>query len=235
MLRALLRMVTLLLMVALSPLSLGQTPPPALAASASEPALPPPEKLRELTRLLADPELRRWIESQGAGSGRADPGARSADDGSLEGHIDAIRAHRAALQAAVPRVPAVVTGAVHGLHAEFDAQGVRGVGLLLIVFVALGFGSEWLFWRASLRVRQTIIASRLDSTGARLRAALARLGFGSAWVAAFALGSLGAFLAFDWPPALRDVLLRLLVAVVFVRYALILGAGCLRPGPPGSG
>ena len=44
----------------------------------------------------------------------------------------------------------------------------------------------------------------------RLRAALARFGFGASWVGAFALGTIGAFLAFDWPPLFRDVLLRLL-------------------------
>lgn len=50
------------------------------------------------------------------------------------------------------------------------------------------------------------------------------------WVSAFAIGTIGAFLAFDWPPVLRDALLRLLVAVVMLRMALVVGRLLFAPG-----
>ncbi|MEP6972329.1 MAG: mechanosensitive ion channel family protein, partial [Betaproteobacteria bacterium] len=77
-----------------------------------------------------------------------------------------------------------------------------------------------------------IMASRLDSPAERLRAAAARFGFGASWIAAFAVGSIGAFLAFDWPPVLRDALLRLLVALVIVRMARVFGRVLFAPGGP---
>ena len=40
-----------------------------------------------------------------------------------------------------------------------------------------------------------------------VRAVAMRLAFGAGLVAAFALGSVGAFLAFDWPPLLREMVL----------------------------
>jgi hypothetical protein len=70
----------------------------------------------------------------------------------------------------------------------------------------------------------------MNTPGERLRAMFARFGFGTSWVAAFALGTVGSFLAFDWPPALRDVLLRLLVAIVMVRLSLTVGRLLFAPG-----
>jgi small-conductance mechanosensitive channel len=42
-------------------------------------------------------------------------------------------------------------------------------------------------------------------------------------VAIFAFGSIGAFLAFDWPPLLRQVVLAFLVAALVLRLTLVLG------------
>lgn len=91
-------------------------------------------------------------------------------------------------------------------------------------------GAEWVFWLASGSVRKWIMASQLDSPVERLRAAAARFGFGASWFAAFAMGSIGAFLAFDWPPALREALLRLLVALVIIRMSRVFGRVLFAPG-----
>jgi small-conductance mechanosensitive channel len=48
-------------------------------------------------------------------------------------------------------------------------------------------------------------------------------------VAAFALGSIGPFLAFDWPPLLRQMLFGLLVAFLVVRIANAVGHFLLAP------
>ncbi|MCB2040345.1 MAG: mechanosensitive ion channel family protein, partial [Rhodoferax sp.] len=116
------------------------------------------------------------------------------------------------------------------VHGEMATHGVDHFFLLLAAFAALGFGVERLFWMVSGGVRRWIIASPMNTPGERLRAMFARFGFGSSWVAAFALGTVGAFLAFDWPPALRDALLRLLVAIVMVRMAMVSGRLLFAPG-----
>jgi DNA-binding transcriptional LysR family regulator len=144
--------------------------------------------------------------------------------------IDAMREHMTLLQAALPRVPGAVADAFSRVRAEMDNRGMRRIGLLVLAFAALGFGVERLFWYASTGARKRIIASRLETPAQRLRAMGARFVFGSSWVAAFALGTVGAFLAFDWPPALRDGVLRLLVVVVMVRLSLVFGRLLFAPG-----
>ena len=49
---------------------------------------------------------------------------------------------------------------------------------------------------------------RLDTVQTRLGAVGRRLAFGLGWAASFALGSLGAFLLFDWPPLLHGLIAR---------------------------
>jgi hypothetical protein len=66
--------------------------------------------------------------------------------------------------------------------------------------------------------------------GDRLRAVAMRLAFGAGLVAAFALGSVGAFLAFDWPPLLREIVLGYLLAFLALRLALVVGGFLLSPG-----
>ena len=200
-----------------------------LAVRAASPESPP-EKAHELLRLLADPELQRWIARQGTTVAPMAAASAATGDNLLAGQIDTMRAHLAAIGQAIPRVGAALVEASGRLHKEMAAQGMNSMFLLVAVFAALGVGVERLFWLVSGGVRKWIIATRLDTAGARLRAAAARLGFGTAWVAAFALGSVGAFLAFDWPPVLRDALLRLLSAVVMVRLAMVVGRLLFAPG-----
>lgn len=209
-----------------------------LLAAPAAAQTPPPDKVRALLEMLADPEVQRWVEQQrkapaGAASAPAAAASAAADDGGvLAGQIDAIREHMAGLQAALPQVPAAVAGAFARVRAEMDTHGMRSVSVLVLAFVALGFGVERLFWFLSTGARKRIIASRLDTPMERLRAMGARFLFGSSWVGAFALGTIGSFLAFDWPPVLRDVLLRLLVIVVMVRLSLTLGRLLFAPGAP---
>jgi hypothetical protein len=57
----------------------------------------------------------------------------------------------------------------------------------------------------------------METVSERMRAIGLRLAFGLSEVAMFGLGSIGAFLAFDWPPILRQVVLTYLVAAVVLR------------------
>jgi len=223
-----------LLLTMITLITLGLVPPALLAATE-----PPPEKIRALLQILSDPEVQGWIERQR--SSNVVPTATSAvavaegegegeGEGVLAGQIDGIRAHLQSIGVALPKVRGALAETVSRVHAEMVTHGINHFFLLLAAFAALGFGVERLFWWVSGGVRKWIIASRMDTPGERLRAAFARLGFGASWVAAFALGTIGAFLAFDWPPVLRDALLRLLVAVVMMRLALVLGRLLFAPG-----
>ena len=101
----------------------------------------------------------------------------------------------------------------------------RGNGFaagLFAGFLALGFGAEWVFLRGARGLRHWVLDLRPGTVGQRLRAALARLTLGIAMLAIFGLGSIGAFLVFDWPPLLREVVLGYLVAFLGLRLALVL-------------
>lgn len=196
----------------------------------------PPDKVRALLEMLADPEVQRWVEQQRtvpaapAAPASAASAAAASDGGVLASQIDAVREHMASLHAAWPQVGSALVAVAARVRAEMDHHGMRSVGVLVIAFAALGFGVERLFWYASTGARKRIIASRLETPSERLVAMGARFLFGSSWVAAFALGTIGAFLAFDWPPLLRDLLLRLLVVVVMVRLSMVLGRLLFAPG-----
>lgn len=209
-------------------LTLSATALVALAATD-----PPPDKVRELMQLMSDPQVQGWIAQQRtSGLAPSAPAAVAASEGLLAGQIDGIRAHLESIRAALPMVGGALAAALARLRTEMADKGVDHFLLLLAAFAALGFGMERLFWLVSGGVRRWIMASQLDSPGERLRAAAARFGFGAGWIGAFAVGSVGAFLAFDWPPVLRDALLRLLVAVVIVRMARVFGRVLFAPGGP---
>ncbi|MEO8546354.1 MAG: hypothetical protein ABI434_22395, partial [Burkholderiaceae bacterium] len=213
---------SLLLLMALVVLSLAAT-------AASE---PPPEKVRALLQILSDPDVQHWIEQQRSAPAPDLSAQAATDQAAMAGQIDGIRTHLASIGAAIPKVSGALSKAAARMHGEMATEGVQHFLLLLAAFAALGFGVERLFWLVSGGVRRWIMASRLDSPAERLRAAAARFGFGASWIAAFAVGSIGAFLAFDWPPVLRDALLRLLVALVIVRMARVFGRVLFAPGGP---
>ena len=189
---------------------------------------PTPEKVRILLQTLSDPEVQQWIDRQRATVAASAPAPSG--DGLIASQIDTTRSHIASVSAALPLVPGVLQSVFSRLRGELATQGMGKVVLLVAVFVALGYGVERLFWLVTAGVRKWIIASRLDTPALRLRAAAARFGFGASWVAAFAVGSIGAFLPFDWPPNLREVLLRLLVVIVMVRLAVVTGRLLFAPG-----
>jgi moderate conductance mechanosensitive channel len=225
-------LVALLAAVLLGPGSAAgaETGPPA---AASEPA--PPEAVRELVRLLADPELREWLRTR-----LAEPAAPPAVApavaletgamGMVEGRLEAIRTQLRATVAAAPRLPGELAAAWATLRRDLSETGVLGALALIGAFVGLGFGAQWLYWVLTRPALRHIVGLPMDTVRARVAAMLKRLGWGLGWLAAFALASVGAFLLFDWPPLLRTVVLAYLLAFLGLRLALVLGRFLLAPG-----
>jgi small-conductance mechanosensitive channel len=198
----------------------------------------PPLRVRELLDLLADPVVRDWLVQQravaeqraAAPSPAADTGAEAMPSTYLGDRITAIRAHLATLAAAAPTLAGEFERAGIILKLEFEERGLVGVLLLIAVFVALGYGTEWLYYRVAAGVERWIVALPLDSVEQRLRAVAVRIAYGTGIVAAFAVGSVGAFLVLDWPPLLREIVLGYLLAFLIVRLTLVAGRFLLAPG-----
>jgi small-conductance mechanosensitive channel len=196
------------------------------SASSGEEAAPAPAKVHELLILLADPKVQQWLVKQGAA--KADSGTVQKDEEFSVAHyfgsrLAEIHEHILTLGAAFPDLPRQFKQGTDRVGVDLGGTGRAKALLLLILFVALGFGVEWLFRGATRRIRERLEHHPLDTVNNRLRVVGMRFLFGVGLVAAFALGSVGAFLALDWPPMFRQIVLAYLVVILAIRMAMVVG------------
>jgi small-conductance mechanosensitive channel len=207
--------------------AMAQTEPPAAGDTQT--------KVDALVDLLADPGVQDWLAQRHAplppsATTTAADAPMASPGGYMAGRLTLIRGRVAGLIAALPTLPRELDRVGHVLSLEFTARGWLRVLVLVAGFVALGFGAEWLYGRATRGAQRWIVTVPLDTVGQRVRAVAIRLAFGVGLVAAFAVGSVGAFLAFDWPPLLREIVLGYLFAFLTLRIVLVLGRFLLAPG-----
>lgn len=188
----------------------------------------PPAQVRQLLDLLNDPAVRSWLERERA----AQPAPVSVPEAvdPVTGQLDTIRNQIAGIGAALPRLPVELGQIADTSLRQIRERGILPVVIVLVGFLALGGGFEWLYWRLSRRNIRWLIAQPLDSVSNRLLAVAVRLGFGTGAICSFALGSVGAFLAFDWPPLLRLLVLNYLLALLAQRMSVVVGRFLLAPG-----
>ncbi|HKM73807.1 MAG TPA: mechanosensitive ion channel domain-containing protein, partial [Stellaceae bacterium] len=141
--------------------------------------------------------------------------------------IRATREHVTALVSALPDLPNQFDRGVGLLQAEIPRRGT--VLFLVLVFAGLGLGVEWLFRKTTQKTRQRLDSLPMETVNHRLRLVAARFAFAFGVVAAFAIGSIGPFLALDWPPLLRKMVLGYLVALLVTRIAVVVGHFLLAP------
>ena len=203
-----------------------ETPAPPVAAEATAP------KIRELLALLADPGVQVWLnrqnETKSAAASRQDIAEASVSQ-ALDTRLAAIREHIVALASTVPDLPNQFWRGHARVTADLGENGRVKALLLFAVFVGLGASAEWLFRKATQKIRRHLDTLPSETVKDRLHLVALRFTFAVGLVAAFALGSIGPFLALDWPPLLRQMLLGLLVAFLVVRIANAVGHFLLAP------
>jgi small-conductance mechanosensitive channel len=200
------------------------------AAAASEEATS--SKVHELLTLLADPKVQEWLEKQDwakAAVGTASGTEDNSISHKLDSDLSAIHEHIVALAATLPDLPNQFERASARIASELGDGGRVRALLFLAFFVGLGFGLDWLFRRATQGVRERLDGLSLDTVGNRLRVVAARFAFSLGVVAVFAIGSIGAFLVFDWPPLLREMVFGYLIAFLCLRVANVIGHFLLAP------
>ncbi len=205
------------------------TPAPAEGTAAT------PVQVQELLKLLADPAVQGWIAKHEAAPPSSEPAATSSGASSdmagmggamglqeqMGNRLSGIRDHLQGVVAAVPRLPADF-GRAHAIIMDsLSGSGLGRIVMLVALFVGMGFLVEWIFWRTSAGLRTRIINASVTSVRDRLIATVMRLGFGVTWVLAFAIGSVGAFLLFPWPPLLRELVLGYLMVFLVIRMAYV--------------
>ena len=138
--------------------------------------------------------------------------------GYLDARIDALREHLASLAAAVPQLPAAFGGVQDQLMLEWQARGRGYVLGLIAAFLLLGFALE-------AGYRYAFKAGEAE----RLRGMALRFARDVGGVAVFALGSIAAFLVFDWPPRTRQAVVAFLAAFIAVRLVMVVSRALLSP------
>jgi small-conductance mechanosensitive channel len=207
---------------------------PAPAQTTSAPAAPPPQ-VQEFLKLLEDPATRTWIDQQrrsAASSGtlqQTPQQPQGMNSELLARRVEAMRTHLASLMGAVPHLPDEVRRAADLLSQELQSRSAFDVILLVLGFLGLGAGAEWIFRRVTATARGRIVSRSVATANERVRMTGMHLAFGLAHLAIFAVGSIGAFLVFDWPPLLRRIVLAYLVAALMLRVALLAGRILLSP------
>jgi moderate conductance mechanosensitive channel len=210
--------------------------------TAGEGAATPPEihelltllgdpKNRELLTLLADPKIQDWLEEQG--KAKAAAGSPHETDNSVEEYLNsragAIREQIVALARAIPDLPNEFERAAARYSAVYGEHGRVWTLFYLAIFGALGFGAEWLFRRVTRTNYARLDSHPLETVRDRLHVVAAGFAFAVGRAAAFALGSVGLFLALDWNPILRGTVLSYLIAFVAIRVAAAIGDLLLAP------
>jgi hypothetical protein len=198
-------------------------------------AEPAPPQVQQLLKLLQDPAVRGWIDQQQqlapppTLAGPPPPTAtQTTASEMMAARTASLRDHLASLAAAAPRLPGEFRSAADRLLAELQGRSLVGVLILVLGFVALGAGTEWIFRRVTAHPQQRIAAMPMETVSERMARHRPASRLRLSEVVIFGLGSIGAFLAFDWPPLLRQVVLAYLVAAVVP--ALGPGSGPVSPG-----
>ncbi len=189
-------------------------------------------KMQALKDLLADPDVAAMLarrESEGTENAAqtAPPKTMAV---TLSDRLEGLRSHLLALAASVPELGSQAVK-VRGMVGDtLEERGGWPVALFFLAFVALGFGAEWLFRLAMRPAQAWLLKLTLETVNERVRAVFARLVYGLGIVVSFALGSVGAFLLFDWPAVLKETQLGYLIAFLSVRLIAVAGRILLAPG-----
>lgn len=147
----------------------------------------------------------------------------------LEARLGAIRGHLVALAQAAPRLPDEAKRAFQALSGELRGRPFLRLLLLVAAFAGLGAGIEWIFIRTTAAARARFAARSVETASDRARTIGLDFSFGLARVVIFGIGSIGAFLIFEWPPVLRRIVLAYLLAALVLRLAILVGRALLAP------
>jgi hypothetical protein len=187
-------------------------------------------KVEELLKLLADPRVQKSLEERVKSAAKP---AVAAADASISSYwndrLTAIREHIAALRITLPDLPSQFEQAASLVSADLGTGGRLRAFLVVTAFLALGASVEWLFRKATAGLSGRLERLPMDTVNDRLYAVAARLAVAVGRLVAFALGSIGAFLALDWSPLLREIVSGYLIAILAVRAVMIVGRLMLSP------
>ncbi len=216
----------LLALACAEPVAAQTADPEASTAAAEEPT-----EIRELRRLLASQAVQDWLAETPPPAAETTARERDVEDG-LSLAVQRMAERRALLAEALPNLPGEMAAALGRLTAYIAAHGILLVALMLGGLVAVGLAAEWRFMRVTRNLRKSVLGSREDTIGERLKKLGQRLMLALSALAIFSVATLGALALLPMPERVEAVAWRILVAVILFRGVLLLLRIVLAPNAP---
>jgi small-conductance mechanosensitive channel len=186
-------------------------------AAHAQSATLPQAKIDDLVRLLQDPEVKAWLESQKPPTATAPSPAKP--DSDLQDWDQRTRTGIHQIVSAIPRIPSEIAAASARTRSDAISNGYAPVMVIFAVMVAIGVVVEQLF----LRLYASRSRKLVGTVGSRLSE------FIPVGVFTAVIGVI--FFAFDWPPLARTVLLAYLLAFVAYRCLSVVTSFIVDGGP----
>lgn len=210
------------------PLILGIALLLAGPAQAQSPAAVAPDKVKQLFELLDDPSVKAWVAEQrnpaaGSTEAPAEAGAPPADavaapsqmNTMASSTLDRIKHHIEKIVRTVPTLPGQFARVRAQTMDDMSSKGPVSILVLIAIFIAAGLALTWAIYKLTRPFRLWIIAQPRDTPIGRAKKIGGRTLYSSMMIGSFALGSAGAFMLFDWPALIREIVLTFLMAAVF--------------------
>ncbi|MEM9106109.1 MAG: hypothetical protein AAGC96_10675 [Pseudomonadota bacterium] len=200
--------------------------------SPSEATTPPPSPndVRELMRLLSEPAMVEWLRQQ---SEETDAGAPAETALSLSQEfavrVSNTRVRVSQLILSWQNLSSAPAALAEAWRSEMSAGDSLRTITYVLIFLVIGGGLEWLYRQYTQATLTRLELRHRDTLRGRFQAALMRAVTIFGGLAVFAAGTIGAFLSFDWPPFVEELVLNLLLVVIVIRSAATLSLFLLAP------
>ena len=181
-----------------------------------------PEQARALLQLLADERVVRWLQTE------LEEKARDADLATEDTlrtiaarRMEKLRSRASEVLAAIKEVPTLPGKLQRRWQSGMTADDSLRSTIYLLIFLFIGCGLEWLYWRyAALRLRQLELSNVAGlKASARRAGTVGLLRLGGATI--FSVGCVGTFLFFEWTELASQVVLGVLIVAVVLRVLLV--------------
>lgn len=190
-----------------------------------------PDTIQQFRRLLADPQVQQWLQLAPTDT----PATTSitteqfSPRENLVELVDHIRSRVTEIHHALVTAPDAPELIAAGWRSQIsDAESVRLI-TFIVIFLFIGAAVEWLFTQYTHYRLLDLELRKPESLWHRLTTALYRALITLGGLTAFAVGSIGAFISFNWPPVVDDIVLDILIIVLAVRVVSTVSRFFLSP------
>ena len=170
-------------------------------------------KVQLLLDLLGDQDVQTWVKEQRSVASVPKQTRQAASPGlMLADRLARVRQHIIKLAVAVPTVPVELARALQKLNASSGGYGFIVISAITACFLALGLVAGIVYRRLFVRQGSSGTTGVAISVGDMFWHLLKQMILALGSSVAFGLCSIGAFLWFDWPDLVRDIVVLLLIS-----------------------